>query len=149
MELLTNWLAECWLFCLGVDRLIHWLEDLELTVWLWSWVKPFEKSNMATLKNHNLNIWINSSTTCTFRWQSEIISRPILSTKFLIFAQNMGLTSWKKYQMHNNYFVNRTACFLSRQSSILQGPFCPKQTKRKFAIFWPKMAFKESTMVTV
>ena len=34
--------AECWLYCLGVDRVIHWLKDLELIVWLWSWVKPLK-----------------------------------------------------------------------------------------------------------
>ena len=100
MEWLTNWLAECCIYCLGVDRLIHRLKNLELTVWLWSWVKRFKKSTMATMKNHNFNIWIKeglcfSLTTC--RWSSEIISRPILSPNNLdkIFAPKHGFNQLK------------------------------------------------------
>ena len=91
----SNWLAECCIYCLGVDRLIYRLKNLELTVWLWSWVKRFKKSNMATMKNHNFNIWIKdglcfSLTTC--RWSSEIISWPILSPNNL--RQNFCPKTW-------------------------------------------------------
>ena len=100
MEWLTNWLAECWLYCLGVDRLIHWLKDLELTVWLWCWVKPFENSNMAITKTYNFNIWIKEG----------------------LFFLSLHVDDHQK---------------------LFLGPFCPKKTKRTFAIFDQKYAFKK------